>query len=605
MNNPFSVKTPETLNAEDIAKLFIDVFSDFPRLLEPEHTFLHGTRGTGKSMMLRYLEPHVQLAAHKVRKASELRHYAIHMPIKKANYGLSELERLDGATYWLLSEHILTVHAVIHILDSLTSLSNRDEESADASNENWDKFCTDLIKLTKTAGCASNQGQQEYDQASLRHLRKIFEYEHHEALRYLRKLTFGKEVFPYESALFGYIDFLLPFIQLVTELKITPSGPVFLMLDDADNLPERMQKVVNSWVSYRTTEYVCLKVSTQQRYKTWRTIQGTLIESPHDYSEIDINTVYTSKEHSHYYDQVEKVVQKRLHVCEFSNTSPTDFFPNNPNQEKALIPIIEKIKSEWENGQGVSSRKGDDVTRYKISEYMKQLAKTKKTNTFSYSGFRNMVDISSGIIRFFLEPASRMYNEVIASRNSNGEVRNIPYKIQDRVLAAWSEEFMLSHFEGVKRTEVNAMEAFENGAGKVDRLRNLIISFGNCFQEKLLSDDTERRFLSFMPTQSVNTDTQEVLDLAVEWGYLYRSSIGRKEGIGRNTLYVFNRRLAPYFKLDPSGYAAHMSVTPEGLTLAMFDPGKFVSKRFGDARNRPTAPNNQSDLFDNEKGEGL
>ena len=160
MNNPFSVKTPETLNAEDIAKLFIDVFSDFPRLLEPEHTFLHGTRGTGKSMMLRYLEPHVQLAAQKVRKASELPHYAIHMPIKKANYGLSELERLEGATYWLLSEHILIVHAVIHILDSLTSLSNRDEESADASNENWDKFCTDLIKLTKTAGCASDQGQR-------------------------------------------------------------------------------------------------------------------------------------------------------------------------------------------------------------------------------------------------------------------------------------------------------------------------------------------------------------------------------------------------------------------------------------------------------------
>ena len=604
MNNPFSVKTPETLNAEDIARLFIDVFSDFPRLLEPEHTFLHGTRGTGKSMMLRYLEPHVQLAAHKVMKASELTHYAIHMPIKKANYGLSELERLEGATYWLLSEHILIVHAVIHILDSLTSLSKRDEESADASNENWDKFCTDFIKLTKTAGCTSNS-DQEHDQVPLERLRKIFEYEHHEALRYLRKLTFGKEFFPYESALFGYIDFLLPFIQLVIELKITPSGPVFLMLDDADNLPERMQKVVNSWVSYRTTDQICLKISTQQRYKTWRTIQGTLIESPHDYSEIDINTVYTSKEYSHYYNRIEKVIEKRLVVDDFSNKSPTDFFPKNPDQEKALVPIIEKIKSTWDKGQGVSSRKSDDVTRYRISEYMKQLAKTKKTNTFSYSGFRNMVDISSGIIRFFLEPASRMYSEVIASEGSNEEVKNIPYKIQDQVLADWSKEFMLNHFEGLRRTETTTMKTLENGVGKVDRLRNLIVSFGNCFQKKLLSDDTERRYLSFMPTQNVNTETQEVLDLAVEWGYLYRSSIGRKEGIGRNTLYVFNRRLAPYFKLDPSGYAAHMSITPDDLTLAMYDPGKFVSKRFGDARNRPTAPNNQSDLFDNEKGEEL
>ena len=260
MSNPFSVKTPETLNAEDIAELFIDVFSDFPRLRDPEHTFLHGTRGTGKSMMLRYLEPHVQLAAHKVKKASELTHYAIHMPIKKANYGLSELERLEGATYWLLSEHILTVNAVIHILDSLISLSNCEEELEDAGTEDWNRFRADSMKLTEAAGCISDLGQQG-DQAPLARLREIFEHEHREALRYLRKLTFGKEFFPYESALFGYVDFLLPFIKLVVELNITPSGPIFLMLDDADNLPERMQKVVNSWVSYRTTDQICLKIS--------------------------------------------------------------------------------------------------------------------------------------------------------------------------------------------------------------------------------------------------------------------------------------------------------------------------------------------------------
>ena len=117
---------------------------------------------------------------------------------------------------------------------------------------------------------------------------------------------------------------------------------------------------------------------------------------------------------------------------------------------------------------------------------------------------------------------------------------------------------MLSHFEGLRRTEENTIKTLEDRTAKVDRLRNLIVSFGNLFQKKLLSDDTERRFLSFMPTQNVNKETQEILDLAVEWGYLYRSSIGRKEGIGRNTLYIFNRRLAPYFKLDPSGYAAHM-----------------------------------------------
>ncbi len=581
MNNPFSVKTPETLNAEDIAKLFIDVFSDFPKLLDPEHTFLHGTRGTGKSMMLRYLEPHVQIAANKVTKARELNHYAVHMPIKRANYSLSELERLEGAPYWLLSEHILTIHAVIHILDSLISLPNSDEESEDADGENWDKFCADFIKLTETAGCTSNPSA-EGNQNPFIYLREIFEREHQETLRYLRKLTFGKALFPYESALFGYIDFLLPFIQLVIKLNITPDGPVFLMLDDADNLPERMQKVVNSWVSYRTTDRLCLKISTQQRYKTWRTIQGTLIESPHDYSEIDINTVYTSK---NYYPQIKKIVEKRLDVHGFSNTSATDFFPENLDQEKALALIADRIKIKWKEDQGVSSRQQDDVTRYKVSEYMKELAKTKKTNTFSYSGFKSMVDISSGIVRFFLEPASRMYSEVITTNQYEHEkVENIPHQIQDKILTDWSKEFMLNHFYGLKRTEEGIIETFKSRTSKSDCLRNLITSFGNLFQKKLLSDDTERRFISFMPTRNVNKETQEILDLAVEWGYLYRSSTGRKEGIGRNILYVFNRRLVPYFKLDPSGYVAYMSVTPEDLNLAIDDPSSFVRKRFGSTK---------------------
>lgn len=81
--NPFSVKTPENLSPEDIASLFVDVFSDYPKLLHTEHTFLHGARGTGKSMMLRFMEPKVQIAAGKVNAVANLPFYAVHMPIKK------------------------------------------------------------------------------------------------------------------------------------------------------------------------------------------------------------------------------------------------------------------------------------------------------------------------------------------------------------------------------------------------------------------------------------------------------------------------------------------------------------------------------------------
>lgn len=39
MKNPFEIKTPEQNTAEEIVKLFVDVFSDFHQVPELGHTF--------------------------------------------------------------------------------------------------------------------------------------------------------------------------------------------------------------------------------------------------------------------------------------------------------------------------------------------------------------------------------------------------------------------------------------------------------------------------------------------------------------------------------------------------------------------------------------
>lgn len=567
--NPFSVKTPETLKAEDIASLFIDVYSDFPRLLDREHTFLHGARGTGKSMMLRYLEPQVQVAAHKVKSASELTHYAVHIPIKSPNYALSELERLEGAPYWLLAEHFMICNILLKVLHSLETLISTDdlEEIGKAYEKLVGSFEISLPKSEKN-------GEKGKKSSHIKLIHHVLEQERNNAKKYMEKLAFSKEYWPYESSLFGYEDFFLPLIRWIKSLSFTPDGPMYLMLDDADNLPVRMQKILNSWVSYRTTDDVCLKASTQQRYKTWRTTQDVLIERAHDFSEIDISAVYTSKHSSHYYDRVENIVRRRLEVNGFADCDPVTYFPENKQQKDKIEIIKKKIAVDWEKGEGVSSRKTDDVTRYAISEFMKELAGSKKTNTYSYAGFKSLVDISSGMIRHFLEPASRMYAEMRATGEDN--INEIPVAVQDRVIYRWSEEYVLEEFERLCQDESH--DHGEN-INKIDRLRNLINALGQCFQAKLLSDDSERRFISFMITKPLQKEIQEVIDLASEWGYLNKKTIARKEGVGRNILYTLNRRLAPYFKLDPSGYAAHMSLTPDHLKLATENPQTFLRER--------------------------
>lgn len=138
----------------------------------------------------------------------------------------------------------------------------------------------------------------------------------------------------------------------------------------------------------------------------------------------------------------------------------------------------------------------------------------------------------------------------------------------------------------VQRLKNDELSSDDSNEDKVAKLKKLINSLGECFQLKLLSDDSERQLISFMVSSTPDANIQAILDLAVEWGYLTTKTIARKEGFGRNTLYTLNRRLAPYFKLDPSGYAAHMSITPKHLELAISDSNLFVRERL---RNKKLA----------------
>src|SRR5688500_14184940 len=62
-DNPFVVESPEKLSAEQIVALFIKEFTDIETVKQRRHTIIWGSRGSGKSMTLRYLEPQCQQLA--------------------------------------------------------------------------------------------------------------------------------------------------------------------------------------------------------------------------------------------------------------------------------------------------------------------------------------------------------------------------------------------------------------------------------------------------------------------------------------------------------------------------------------------------------------
>lgn len=46
--NPFQITTPEDLDAETTVSLFVDVFTDFPKIIDQGHVFFNWTAWCGK-----------------------------------------------------------------------------------------------------------------------------------------------------------------------------------------------------------------------------------------------------------------------------------------------------------------------------------------------------------------------------------------------------------------------------------------------------------------------------------------------------------------------------------------------------------------------------
>lgn len=581
MTNPFIVKSPEDVDPAYISKYFVEIFTDFAKVQDRENTFIHGARGTGKSMMLRSLEATVMVVT-SGRKLADLPHFGVHVPLRKVDFGIPELRRPAGALNVAVGEHFLSMHIIFRVCNALQSL---------ASNLPTETM-SNVAQIISEYFQASGGSLKQVEPASIGALKDEFEIEILRLNQYLRRIAFGQAEVPYLGALTGFLDFLVPVATKLRSLPGFPDGPFFIMLDDADNLPKSMQRIINSWVSTRSGSAICLKISTQLGYATYRTLDQRLIESPHDFSEININSVYTSQR-DRFNKRLQTIVSRRLEYLGISS-SPAEYFPDDEGQRKRLEEISREIRQQWlsdpRNRDKDARGATDSVTRRAVPYLMRELSgSAKSSHTYSYAGFDSLVDLSSGVIRWFLEVASTMYAETVSDSDDGVRtVTEIPVRIQDSVIQKWSRSFaedLLRHQEE-KDGESDAFSDRSLHASDPDgalsaQLHNLISALGRFFRSRLLDEAaSEQRVFSIVVRGKVSEDLRAVLDHGIRLGYLQQADNAAKEAVGgRYPRYILARRLGPYFKLDVSGYAAHLSVTAEQLRIAAFDPAKFIRLR--------------------------
>ena len=270
-----------------------------------------------------------------------------------------------------------------------------------------------------------------------------------------------------------------------------------------------------------------------------------LIEQPHDFSEVDVEELYTTKK-TDYFKKMQLISQRRLTLSEVPTKSIEDFLPVSESEEKLFEQVREETAKEWEEHR--RQDKSDYVYRYAKARLFQKL-KAKRIEK-SYAGFQNLVDLSSGIVREFLEPCYLMFDTLIGQGKHPSEITQIPVELQNRVINKYSKDVLIDRIEDIKK------DLSSPGSSLPDKLRSLVESLGRVFYSLLHDPESKQpRLFSFFITGPISGESAEVLNLGVRYRFfLAPSSQGSKTGGGQVPLYILNRRLCPAFKLDPSGF---------------------------------------------------
>lgn len=593
-NNPFTVSSPEMMDAAEMRRLYVPLAENF-EIEDQGHVFVHGHRGCGKSMMLRLLAPDCKTIELRC-KITELPYIGLYASIKSTDLDIAEFDRIKNQfAGTVLAEHSLCLFLASKVLQSLREHTGG-ELNSDAVREELRPFLRKMV-LSRLTGGALNANDPSTALISgdpLMDAIEAIDACYSEFMDYMRQLSLKEEYVPFQGRVVGYREFLFPLCSNLTSLSCLPKGkPVYILLDDSDNLNVIQTQVLNTWISYRTGPKVSFKISTQLGYKHYRTSANHRIESPHDFKEVNISTIYTGGlAKGKFPAWVEEIVTKRL-AENGINVPAKEFFPVAKAQEDAIEKIKEELKARWdEDGRG--SRPSDDATRYARPDYIKSLGGTSKQgSTYLYAGFDQLVHISSGIIRYFLDDAASMYAEELkVSQEKSGQatvrIESIRPAIQDQVVRDSADSLMIDNLDKL----FDEADAVSLGAGQLGsrnefkQLRNLIQTLGGVFQKILFSDRSERRVLSIALSDNPPDEVMRILKLGVRHGFLYEATIGAKDGRSRTRRFVLTRRLAPMFKLDPTGFAGYLFVHSAFLQSALVNPARtvreFEQSRLGD-----------------------
>ena len=547
--NPFELVTASKLNAQEAVKLWCDD-KRLDKVQGQENCFINGHRGTGKSMLFRILRHDCQILLNPSSPPSFL---SIYFSVKDSDLLTEEFTFFqDDKQKFLISESHLSLLILKQLFWELKEFPSIIDEDNKISFRNCFVDCFKSA-FQYTQESIPNLILDDFSDFIAACIRAI-DSERNRIVNYIGLRLY--ENAPFNGPLFLFDTLLGPIADYFSKNQ---DKCLYFLIDDGDDLPISHTIALNSWIARRRKSAV-FKVSTMFGYKTYETRTRSAIQNPHDFFLFEIATRYVSDTGEDYVELLRKITEKRLEIAGVKDSEggidPFKFFPEDSQQLERMKKVEENLKGRYKKlykGRKVN----DQVYRHRSSEYIKMLANIRSPYSYTYSGFKTLATLSSGLVRDFIMSAQHMYDKQARKIKI---VNEISPSIQNEVVKNYADQ-ILEEISDTKEKRSNA----SNPAEDWKKVRNIIEGIGILFKNKMLSEDHERRVFSFSIQGEAPLEITRLLDLAISEGYLMKGYISKKEGTGRRTLYVLTRRLAPVFNLDVSAYAGYLSLIPEKL----------------------------------------
>jgi hypothetical protein len=585
--NPFDLVTANDLGHEDIPQLFVGEYTPFNKIKKRFDTILEGQRGTGKTMLLRYMafETQIKIWIEQKREAaldfflkSRTNFVGIYCRLEQGVFDRSDLDAVENAERReRLFEHRLSLFLLSFILKTLGSLFQFLPVTAQTLREVKQRLSV-LLTEPQINSCANWNEIYNYAQQTI-DLRVAEEDLH------LSSLLPGGTPVSFNPWL-TMSSQILPFLEFLQTL-LAFSCPFFLLLDDFDVLRPPQQLSVFRTASARKLSVACFKYGVMTLGKK-AILSGTdrTYREGHDYDHVDLDWTDNGLQMD-YRKAVELITRKRLEAKSWPTGISFDSMLARWKRGGEIRKIVKaSMQAEW-NGLPTTKRPktfDNYWSKYGNAKYFQYIAKKKIHHR--YAGYETIIDISSGIYRQYLEICNQVVSKALSSGWRPGLRKPIGSEPQDEAIRSYSRAMMDS-------LSVTAGDATALLSGKISvtskHMVTLVESLSKLFKGRLHSNIREPEIfcVSIKDSLEENPMAKALLEVAVRESVLHRRSedyTPKTAGGPSLPTYMLNRRLAPRWGLSVR-MQGRIEVSSSDIVLAAEDTASFVRKFLKDDRD--------------------